>query len=108
MFCDGRPDPTRTDIEVVGGGATPTDDAIELAAVDNLKNTVPSPKPSGPCERGYYCPIPAAGATKGSPFNRFIMADPGYFSLDGSAFQYPCTIDPSDLTGSPMTVNPLD
>jgi len=100
MFCDGRPDPTRTDIAIVGGG-TATQQAIELAAVENLKNTVPSPQPSGPCERGYYCPIPAANAKSGSPFPRLIMTDPGYFSLEGSAYQYPCMINPSVLTTSP-------
>lgn len=108
MFCDGRPDPTRTDIAIVGGG-TATEQAIELAAVENLKNTVPSPKPSGPCERGYYCPIPLPGETKGSPFPRLKMTQPGYFSLDGSAFEYPCLINPTNLASSTTErVNPLN
>lgn len=40
MYCDGQPDDTRTDLK---------------AALDYLKNELPSPDMTGPCDNGYYC-----------------------------------------------------
>ena len=40
MYCDGQPDSTRTDLK---------------AALEYLKEELPSPFMSGPCDDGYYC-----------------------------------------------------
>jgi hypothetical protein len=102
MFCDGRPDPDRTDITPLGTG-TASEIAIEAAAIKNLVNSIPSPLPSGNCYKGYYCPDPAVGASFGSATPKLKMAEPGYFSLEKSNKQYACLV-----TIANTDVNPLN
>jgi hypothetical protein len=102
MFCDGRPDPTRTDISAVGGGTT-SENNIELAAVNNLKNSIPSPLPSGNCYKGYYCPDPTGAFGSATP--KLKMAEPGYFTLEKSNKQFECLNTITDAVVNPLNFN---
>ena len=58
MYCDGRPDTTRTDIKT---------------ALQYLIDVLPSAFMSGPCDAGYYCET-------GSSHPREFSAQPGYYT----------------------------
>ena len=67
MYCDGSPDPTRTDIKAVGLSTNAVANAIEAVFVKNLINSIPGYVPTGLCWAGYYCPIPTTSIGSSIP-----------------------------------------